>query len=63
MSQLTPQLTSLQVLDYGAARDGVSEQNLGRRIVVDADGFEANNDDGGYLDLDGSAERDNAPAF
>jgi F-box and WD-40 domain protein CDC4 len=47
-------LTSRQVLDYGAARDGVPEQNLGRRIVVNTDGIEASNPDGGYLDLDGS---------
>ncbi|KIX04222.1 uncharacterized protein Z518_07776 [Rhinocladiella mackenziei CBS 650.93] len=48
-------LTYIEVLDYGAARDGIPEHNLGRRIVVDADGFEAN-DDGGYLDLDGTAD-------
>ncbi|OAL36723.1 hypothetical protein AYO20_04055 [Fonsecaea nubica] len=49
-------LTFIEVLDYGAARDGVPEYNLGRRIVVDADGMEANHDDNGYLDLDGSAD-------
>ncbi|EXJ82468.1 F-box and WD-40 domain-containing protein CDC4 [Capronia epimyces CBS 606.96] len=47
-------LTYIEVLDYGAARDGVPEHNLGRRIIVDADGFEAeaNNDDGDILELD-----------
>ena len=30
----------LQVLDFGAARDGVSEANRGRRVVVDARGHE-----------------------
>lgn len=49
-------LTSKQVLDYGAARDGVAEHNLGRRIVVDADGFEAVHDDSAFLDLDGGAD-------
>ena len=33
-------LTRLQVLDFGAARDGVSEVNRGRRIVVDCRGRE-----------------------
>ncbi len=51
---LSRTLTQSQVLDYGAARDGVPEHNLGRRIVVNADGNEANNDDGGHLDLDGN---------
>ncbi|KAK4935664.1 SCF ubiquitin ligase complex subunit cdc4 [Elasticomyces elasticus] len=49
-------LTYIEVLDYGAARDGVPEYNLGRRIVVDQDGLEANNDDGGYLDVEGGAD-------
>lgn len=30
----------LQVLDFGAAADGVSEKDRGRRIVVDAEGKE-----------------------
>ncbi|KAJ9614525.1 SCF ubiquitin ligase complex subunit cdc4 [Cladophialophora chaetospira] len=47
-------LTYIEVLDYGAARDGVPEHNLGRRIVVNTDGNEAHNDDAGYLDLDGN---------
>ncbi|KAL2392132.1 hypothetical protein ABEF95_000210, partial [Exophiala dermatitidis] len=51
-------LTYIEVLDYGAARDGVPEHDLGRRIVVDADGFEADadNDDGDFLELDGRTE-------
>ncbi|EXJ81567.1 F-box and WD-40 domain-containing protein CDC4 [Capronia coronata CBS 617.96] len=51
-------LTYIEVLDYGAARDGIPEHNLGRRIVVDTDGFEAdaNNDDGDLLELDGRAD-------
>ncbi|KIX96603.1 uncharacterized protein Z520_07869 [Fonsecaea multimorphosa CBS 102226] len=49
-------LTFIEVLDYGAARDGVPDYNLGRRIVVDADGIEANHDDNGYLDLDGTVD-------
>lgn len=31
----------LQVLDFGAARDGVPEEKRGRRIVVDLHGREA----------------------
>ncbi|KIV97550.1 hypothetical protein, variant 1 [Exophiala mesophila] len=49
-------LTYIEVLDFGAARDGVPEHNRGRRIVVDVDGVETSNDDGGYLDLDGSTD-------
>ncbi|KAL2428373.1 Cell division control protein 4 [Exophiala dermatitidis] len=51
-------LTYIEVLDYGAARDGVPEHDLGRRIVVDADGFEADadNDDGDFLELDGRTD-------
>lgn len=33
-------LTFVQVLDFGAARDGVPEMSRGRRIVVDARGNE-----------------------
>ncbi len=43
---------NLQVLDYGAARDGIPDHNLGRRIVVDESGFEARADDD-YLLEDG----------
>ncbi|OQV03310.1 WD domain-containing protein [Cladophialophora immunda] len=49
-------LTFIEVLDYGAARDGIPDYNLGRRIVVDADGMEANHDDNAYLDLDGTVD-------
>ncbi|KIW93160.1 uncharacterized protein Z519_05765 [Cladophialophora bantiana CBS 173.52] len=48
-------LTFIEVLDYGAARDGVPDYNLGRRIVVNTDGIEVNHD-GGYLDLDGTID-------
>jgi F-box and WD-40 domain protein CDC4 len=44
-----------QVLDYGAARDGVPEENLGRRIVVNGDGMETSNLDANF-GLDGTAE-------
>ena len=44
----------VQVLDFGAARDGVPDSKRGRRIVVDADGVEMNNEDERYLDLEGS---------
>lgn len=30
----------MKVLDFGASRDGVKPENLGRRIVVDVDGNE-----------------------
>ncbi|KIW14778.1 hypothetical protein PV08_07563 [Exophiala spinifera] len=41
--------TYIEVLDYGAARDGIPPHNLGRRIVVDQAGFETRIDDD-YLD-------------
>jgi hypothetical protein len=44
----------LQILDYGAARDGVPERDLGRRILVDANGKEERNDDGEFLELESS---------
>ncbi|OAP54662.1 hypothetical protein AYL99_11110 [Fonsecaea erecta] len=47
-------LTFIEVLDFGASRDGVPDYDLGRRIVVDADGIEANRDD--FLDLDGTTD-------
>lgn len=34
----------MQVLDFGAARDGVPEENRGRRIVVDVNGNEITSD-------------------
>jgi F-box and WD-40 domain protein CDC4 len=46
---------NLQVLDYGAARDGIPDHNLGRRIVVDETGFEARADDD-YLGLEGGPD-------
>lgn len=50
-------MTYLEVLDFGASRDGVPASKRGRRIVVDSDGYEVTNDDvAGYLDLDGSAD-------
>lgn len=33
-------LMLMKVLDFGAARDGISEENRGRRIVVDCRGRE-----------------------
>ncbi|KAF3923781.1 hypothetical protein AA313_de0204935 [Arthrobotrys entomopaga] len=33
-------LTFIEVLDFGAARDGVSEDQRGRRIVVNSKGVE-----------------------
>jgi hypothetical protein len=33
-------LIALQVLDFGAVRNGISETNRGRRIVVDSHGCE-----------------------
>ena len=38
-------LTSLQVLDFGAARDGVPVEDLGRRIVVDHKGQEVDEEE------------------
>lgn len=36
---------SLQVLDFGASRDGVAECDRGRRIVVNSEGQEIDDDD------------------
>ncbi|KIW41111.1 hypothetical protein, variant [Exophiala oligosperma] len=47
-------LTYIEVLDYGAARDGIPPHNLGRRIVVDESGFETRIDDD-YLE-DGAGD-------
>ncbi|ETI20318.1 hypothetical protein G647_08352 [Cladophialophora carrionii CBS 160.54] len=47
-------LTYVEILDYGAARDGVPERDLGRRILVDANGKEERNDDGEFLELESS---------
>ena len=38
-------LTMVQVLDFGASRDGVPECDRGRRIVVNSDGLEIDDDD------------------
>ncbi|KAK5451575.1 SCF ubiquitin ligase complex subunit cdc4 [Exophiala xenobiotica] len=48
-------LTYIEVLDYGAARDGIPDHNLGRRIVVDETGFEACADND-YLALEGGPD-------
>jgi F-box and WD-40 domain protein CDC4 len=48
-------LDLLQVLDFGAARDGVPESKRGRRIVVDADGLEYD-PDSAVMDIDGAAD-------
>ncbi|KAI9811221.1 MAG: hypothetical protein M1827_005553 [Pycnora praestabilis] len=54
-------LTPLQVLDFGASRDGLPEDKRGRRIVVDAKGQEMNDPadcsvDFGTTDLENAAE-------
>jgi hypothetical protein len=44
----------IQVLDFGASRDGIPASKRGRRIVVDADGYEVTNDDddeAAYLEM------------
>ncbi|KAL2001464.1 hypothetical protein VTN02DRAFT_1700 [Thermoascus thermophilus] len=46
-------LTYIEVLDFGASRDGVPEHRLGKRIVVDHRGQEAN-EDADDVDLDAS---------
>ena len=51
-----PSISSLiytQVLDFGAARDGIPENRRGRRIEVDSEGNEMISEDA-YLELDGS---------
>ncbi|PGG99063.1 hypothetical protein AJ79_08697 [Helicocarpus griseus UAMH5409] len=44
-------LTYIEVLDFGASRDRVPEEQLGKRIVVDVNGEEVGDDEG---DRDGS---------
>jgi F-box and WD-40 domain protein CDC4 len=44
-----------QVLDFGAARDGVPESKRGRRIVVNAEGVE-HDPDSAVMDIDGTAD-------
>ena len=41
-----------QVLDFGAARDGIPDSKRGHRIVVDAEGVETT--DERFLELDGT---------
>ncbi|CCX14312.1 WD40-repeat-containing domain protein [Pyronema domesticum] len=45
------QVTYIEVLDFGAARDGVPESDRGRRIVVDLEGNEVSEND--LMDEDG----------
>ncbi|KAL1964047.1 hypothetical protein VTN77DRAFT_7593 [Rasamsonia byssochlamydoides] len=45
-------LTYIEVLDFGAYRDGVPEHRLGKRILVDRRGYEASEDDNGSLDVE-----------
>lgn len=40
MHELKRKLRSNKVIDFGAARDGVHESQLGRRIIVDTRGRE-----------------------
>jgi F-box and WD-40 domain protein CDC4 len=47
----------LQVLDFGASRDGVSDLQRGRRMVVDARGQETEDVDA--IAAAGAAEADN----
>ncbi|CAK1364437.1 unnamed protein product [Cercospora beticola] len=53
------QLTYIEVLDFGAARDGVSTEQRGRRVVVDARGREMADID---IDTTGSVHEDAAAA-
>ena len=50
-------LTYVKVLDFGAARDGITEQNRGRRIVVDCRGREIED-----VDMTPAADPDAAAA-
>jgi F-box and WD-40 domain protein CDC4 len=50
-------LIVLQVLDFGAARDGVPGSRRGRRVVVDTEGVEIENIDERFLELDGANDR------
>ena len=47
-------LTRSQVLDFGAARDGIPESKRGRRIVVDTDGREIVAEEDRFMELDGT---------
>ncbi len=43
-----------QVLDFGASRDGIPDHRLGKRILVNRNGEEVNEDDEDIVDPDGS---------
>ena len=45
-----------QVLDFGASRDGVPRNQLGRRVVVDTKGRETTEVDIVAADQDGDAD-------
>ncbi|ETN43690.1 uncharacterized protein HMPREF1541_02849 [Cyphellophora europaea CBS 101466] len=49
-------VTFIEILDFGAARDGIPETKRGRRIVVDFKGNEMNDDEERFLELDGANE-------
>lgn len=49
-------LTYIEVLDFGAARDGVPESQRGHRIVVDAYGYEMVDTHDIAVDIDGMVE-------
>ncbi|ERF70975.1 hypothetical protein EPUS_09046 [Endocarpon pusillum Z07020] len=48
-------MTHIEVLDFGAARDGVPESKRGQRIVVDAEGIEIDPDTA-VMEIDGAAD-------
>jgi F-box and WD-40 domain protein CDC4 len=43
-----------QVLDFGASRDGIPAHRLGKRIVVNRNGEDVNEDDEDIVGPDGS---------
>jgi F-box and WD-40 domain protein CDC4 len=45
----------MQVLDFGAARDGVPESKRGQRLVVDTEGMEIDPDTAA-MEIDGAAD-------
>ncbi|KAI4163143.1 MAG: hypothetical protein LQ342_003271 [Letrouitia transgressa] len=49
-------LTYIEVLDFGAARDGVPESKRGRRIVVDIDGKEVSDPLDATIEMEGTVE-------
>lgn len=46
-----------QVLDFGAARDGVPKGKRGRRIVVDTEGMELISEEDRFMELDGANDQ------